>query len=95
MKMNISKFLAGAFIAVASTMALTSCEDYLEKDPDSTVNAEDAFKDYKNFQGFLDEVYNCVPNKNIHYWTCTGNQGEDEYHVPDGNWHRLHHVDRG
>ena len=69
MKMNIYKFLASAFIALASTTAMTSCEDYLEKDPDSTVNAEDAFKDYTNFQGFIDEIYNCVPMKNAHYWT--------------------------
>lgn len=95
MKINISKFLAGAFVALASTAALTSCEDYLDKDPDSTVGADLAFKDYTNFQGFLDEVYNCVPNKNIHYWTATWNLGEDEYLVPDGNWHMLHQVDLG
>ena len=95
MKMNIYKFLASAFIALASTTAMTSCEDYLEKDPDSTVNAEDAFKDYTNFQGFIDEIYNCVPMKNAHYWTETWNLGEDEYLVPAGNWHMLHQVDLG
>lgn len=95
MKFNISAILTGAFLALSAGTVLTSCEDYLDKDPDSTVDAKDAFKDYNNFQGFLEEIYNCVPNKNIHYWTCTWNLGDDEWIVPNGNWHMLHQVDLG
>ena len=95
MKFNISAILTGAFLALSAGTVLTSCEDYLDKDPDSTVDAKDAFKDYTNFQGFVEEIYNCVPNKNIHYWTCTWNLGDDEWIVPNGNWHMLHQVDLG
>lgn len=96
MKLKISAILTGAVLALAS-VGLTSCEDYLDKNPDSTVNGEDAFKDYTNFQGFLEEIYNCVPNKNIHYWTTTWNLGDDEYTVlgGKGSWQMLRQVDLG
>ena len=95
MKLKISAILTGAFLALSAGTVLTSCEDYLDKDPDSTVDAQDAFKDFNNFQGFIEEIYNCVPNKNIHYWSCTWNLGDDEWTVPNANWHMLHQVDLG
>lgn len=95
MKFKISTFFTCTVLALASASVLTSCEDYLDKDPDSTVSPSDAFKDFTNFQGYLEEIYNCVPNKNIHYWTCTWNLGDDEWLVPAGNWHMLHQVDLG
>ena len=33
---------------------LTSCKDYLDKEPESIISADDAFKNFKNFQGFVD-----------------------------------------
>lgn len=42
---------------------MTSCEDYLDKSPESTVSEEDAFKNFRNFQGFIEEIYNCIPDK--------------------------------
>ena len=95
MKLKISTFITCAALALAGGTMLTSCEDYLDKDPDSTVDSKDAFKDFTNFQGYIEEIYNCVPNKNIHYWTCTWNLGDDEWLVPNGNWHMLHQVDLG
>lgn len=95
MKLKISTFITCAALALAGGTMLTSCEDYLDKDPDSTVDAKDAFKDFTNFQGYIEEIYNCVPNKNVHYWTCTWNLGDDEWLVPNGNWHMLHQVDLG
>ncbi len=82
-------------MALASGTLLTSCEDYLDKNPDSTVDPEAAFKDFTNFQGYIEEIYNCVPNKNVHYWTATWNLGDDEWTVPNANWHMLHQVDLG
>ena len=49
--------------ALSLALGLTSCTDYLDKTPDSDVNPETAFKNFTNFQGFVEEIYNCIPNK--------------------------------
>ena len=74
MKRNILKL----FCALSLICGFASCTDYLDKTPDSTVNADEAFKNFTNFQGFVEEVYNCIPNKESNYWCCSFNWGEDE-----------------
>lgn len=75
---RIYKSLLVAFTASLAMGSLTSCEDYLDKEPDSDVNPEEAFKNFTNFQGFVEEIYNCIPNKTTNYWNTTFNWGEDE-----------------
>ena len=43
-------------------IGVTSCTEYLSKAPASTVDPEAAYKNFFNFQGFTEELYNCVPN---------------------------------
>lgn len=38
-------------------LGMTSCEDYLDKAPESSVNPNDAFKNFRNFQG---SQKNCI-----------------------------------
>ena len=57
---------------------MTSCEDYLDKAPESSVNPEDAFKNFRNFQGFTEELYYCIPDFAHGYWNNSFNWGEDE-----------------
>ena len=67
------------YIGVAAlTLGMTSCTDYLDKTADSDVNPEMAFMNFQNFQGFVEEAYNCIPNKESNFWCCTFNWGEDE-----------------
>lgn len=77
MKRNIKSLIAAFSVALAMG-GLTSCEDYLDKEPDSDVNPTEAFKNFKNFQGFVEELYNCIPTKTTCYWNTTFNWGEDE-----------------
>lgn len=37
-----------------------SCEDYLDKAPESTLTEEDVFKDFDHAQGFVEEMYQLV-----------------------------------
>ena len=37
------------------SLGFSSCEDYLDKEADSTVSEEEAFKNFRNFQGFIEE----------------------------------------
>jgi hypothetical protein len=46
-------FLALIFIS-------TSCEDYLNRAPEADINEKDAFGDFISFQGFVEEMYNCI-----------------------------------
>ena len=42
-------------------MSTTSCTDYLDKAPASDINPTDAYTNFRSFQGFTEELYNCVP----------------------------------
>lgn len=42
---------------------LASCEAYLDKAPESTISEVEAFKNFTNFQGYIEEIYNCIPDK--------------------------------
>lgn len=55
-----------------------SCTDYLDKTADSTVSEEEAYKNFTNFQGFVEEIYNCVPDKDNCNWNVSFNYGDDE-----------------
>lgn len=92
MKRNILNL----FCALSLTCGFASCTDYLDKTPDSTVNADEAFKNFTNFQGFVEEVYNCIPNKESNFWCCSFNWGEDEIlNTGLGDSHETAHFDLG
>lgn len=92
MKRNILKL----FCALSLICGFASCTDYLDKTPDSTVNADEAFKNFTNFQGYVEEVYNCIPNKESNYWCTTFNWGEDEIlNTGKGDSHETAHFDLG
>ena len=92
MKRNILKL----FCALSLICGFASCTDYLDKTPDSTVNADEAFKNFTNFQGFVEEVYNCIPNKESNFWCCSFNWGEDEIlNTGLGDSHETAHFDLG
>lgn len=81
---------------MALTLALTSCTEYLDKTADSDVSEVKAFQNFQNFQGFIEEIYNCIPNKEACYWVTTFNWGEDEImNEGEGNPHFSHQMDLG
>lgn len=97
MKNILNKYLFLGVAALAMSMGFTSCTDYLDKEPDSDVDDEAAFKNFTNFQGFVELNYNCVPNKQSANWCCTFNWGEDEIMNAGGmgDAHFTHSVDLG
>lgn len=77
-------------------MASTGCTDYLDRDPDAEVSEAVAFQNFTNFQGFVEEIYNCIPEKESCYWTTTFNWGEDEImNAGEGDSHFSHQMDLG
>lgn len=67
---------------------LTSCTDYLDRDSDSVLSEEDAFKNFNNFQGFIEVMYNVIPDIAKHNWVSSFNWGEDEV-ITTGNGEYL------
>lgn len=87
-------FLTSAF-AVVGLLGTTSCTDYLDKSPESDYQANDPYKNFMNFQGFTEELYNCIPVvSNSEYHTCF-NYGEDVYWEPQEVRLQTRNVDNG
>ncbi|MBR4921466.1 MAG: RagB/SusD family nutrient uptake outer membrane protein [Prevotella sp.] len=96
MKKFINQYIIIGIAALSLSLGMTSCKDYLDKAPESTVGEEEAFKNFTNFQGFVEEVYNCIPNKESCYWCVTFNWGEDEIcNTGIGDTHLTAHFDLG
>ena len=56
----IHKTLLKSGVLFIMLLGLFSCEDYLEKEPESIVSEEVAFSNFTNFQGYIEEIYNCI-----------------------------------
>ncbi|GAF04885.1 RagB/SusD family nutrient uptake outer membrane protein [Saccharicrinis fermentans] len=86
------------FCGILALMAvLYSCEDYLDRDPESIISEEVAFKNFTNFQGFIEEIYNCIPSKQKYYWVTSYNWGDDEIFnvTSDANSMMCNQIDQG
>lgn len=95
MMKKTNKYIVMLCCVLTLGFGLTSCTDYLEKAPESDISDEDAFKDWQNFQGFTEELYNCIPEFEKGYWTDSWNWGEDEIMNVGINYHMVYKIDQG
>ena len=95
MKKIFNSFIFIGLLGFALCANLTSCKDYLDREPGTSVSAEDAFKNFKNFQGFIEEIYNCIPDKEKCNWCPSWNWGDDEIFNPAADDRMTHQVDLG
>ena len=93
---NIKSLLCGSLLLLAGA-SLTSCTDWLDKDPESIVAEDEAFKNYRNFQGYIEEIYSLVPDKQKINYCTSWNWGDDAVHnaTTAGYAHMDHQVDLG
>lgn len=94
MKKIYKKLILGGGI-LFMIFGLVACESYLDKEADSTISEKEAFKNFTNFQGFVEEIYNCIPDKEKNHWTASWNWGDDEVFNLEGSWHMTNQVDLG
>ncbi len=92
---KIKSYIAYLLLAGMSASALTGCTDYLDKAPESEISADEAFKNFRNFQGFVEELYFCVPNFTTGYWNNSFNWGEDEIINVGKDYFMGYKVDQG
>lgn len=90
------------FIKIAMLLVLTlcvlswsSCKHYLDVSPRSDISPTDAYKNFRNFQGFTEELYNCIPLVSSQDFHNNWNFGEDEYWEPDETRLFAYSVDQG
>jgi starch-binding outer membrane protein, SusD/RagB family len=84
-----------ATLIVSCAVGLTSCKKFLDREPQSIVSEEDAFKNFTNFQGFTEELYHCIPDFSNGYWTNSWNWGEDEIQSTARDFHFVVKIDNG
>lgn len=92
---NMKSLLCGSMLLLAAGASLTSCTDWLEKDPEAIVAEDEAFKNYRNFQGYIEEIYSLIPDKEKINYCTSWNLGDDAVHNPEGYAHMDHQVDLG
>jgi len=47
-------------MALVLPIAFSSCEDYLDKAVDAEITEDDVFRKFVTFQGFAEDMYQCV-----------------------------------
>lgn len=91
-----TKFINYLYGITFLLLSLVSCSDYLDKAPESVISADDAFKNFTNFQGFVERMYNLTPDIAKHYWVSSFNWGEDEViTIGNGEYLMGFSIDRG
>ena len=92
----MKKYIKSLIAFVLAMPLASSCTDYLDKAPGSDIMPTDPYKNYTNFQGFIEELYNCIPNITANNWHQCWNYGEEEMIEP-GNRPRFfaNDIDEG
>ncbi len=93
MKNYISKF--SKVLLTASVLALGACTDYLDKAPGSDIDENEPYKNFRNFQGFVEELYSAIPKVVGNEYHCSWNLGEDEYWEPSDTRPLAYFIDQG
>lgn len=91
----MKSLLCGSLLLLAGSVSLTSCTEWLDKDPESIVADDEAFKNYRNFQGYIEEIYSLIPDKEKVNYCTAWNFGDDAVHNTEGYAHMDHQVDLG
>ncbi|WP_343532850.1 RagB/SusD family nutrient uptake outer membrane protein [Pedobacter sp.] len=94
---NLIKNILFPFIIVMGVVTLSSCKKYLERTQLADIRETDPYKNFRNFQGFVEEMYNCIPLYSSNNFHNSFNLGEEEHWEAGNNYTRglLYQVDQG
>lgn len=85
-KTILDNSLCGLLLA-CSSLFFGGCTDYLDREVDSVVSSDDAFKNFFNFQGYIEEMYNAIPDKQ------KSNSGTSDYNFGDDEIQNVSYGD--
>lgn len=74
---------------------ISGCTEYLDKEPLSDISENDPYKNFKNYQGFVEELYNCIPMMTSQEYHSCWNFGEDDYWEPNETRLMTYAIDQG
>jgi len=61
----IAKYTNIGLLFVLTLVLALSCEDYLDKSPEADVTEKDVYGNFRSFQGFVEQMYNCIMPHNL------------------------------
>ncbi len=92
---NIKSLLCGSLLLLSGVTTFTSCTEWLDKEKEAIIAEGEAFKNYRNFQGYIEEIYSMIPDKEKVNYCTSWNFGDDAVHNTEGYAHMDHQVDLG
>lgn len=89
--MKTMKYMISLCLILMLGISVVSCEDYLDKAPESDISEKDAFGNFNSFQGFVEQMYNCIqdPDKGGAWNRCLfadETLGPSPYPFDQGNY---------
>ncbi len=70
-------------LLIICMLSICSCESYLDKSPQSDIEENDAFRNFISFQGFVEELYNCITDYHkVGAWSAYLFADETLYNTP-------------
>ncbi|MBD1425153.1 RagB/SusD family nutrient uptake outer membrane protein [Sphingobacterium arenae] len=82
-------------VVISTCLGTSSCQKYLDKSPLADIDETEAFKDFRNFQGFTEELYNCVPVITAIGSHNNWNFGDEEMWEPTETRLLAYNIDHG
>ena len=82
-------------MGIMGLMSLASCTDYLDKEERSIIDASQPYLNFRNFQGFVEELYTAMPIMTGHQYHSAWNFGEDDYWEPQESRQLPNAIDQG
>lgn len=93
MKSILKTCILGALTAVS--VGTISCKKYLNQAPESILTPEQIFTNFRNYQGFVEELYACLPDMSKPTWNGEWNFGDDVISTTQANYRLNAEFDNG
>ena len=93
--MKIKQYISCSLLLLAALTLNTSCKEYLDKEPKSDIDPTQPFLNFRNFQGFVEELYAAMPIMTGHQYHSCWNFGEDDYWEPTETRMLTYAIDQG
>lgn len=89
------KHIIKSLILIPILFLFSSCEEYLDKAPESNLTVEEVFKDFDHAQGFVEEMYALVVDYPVSAeWQTDPIYGDDGY-LNVASWWASTKIDQG
>src|ERR1043165_940371 len=93
MKHYIKIILSAGILLTVSVF--TSCKKYLDRPLEANLTEKDIFVNFRNFQGWTEELYACLPDMSKSTWNAEWNTGDDILSTTNATYRLNAEFDNG